>query len=237
MKQGIQRLLETDAQPRSNKQREDLMLTARSRSETLLIMSTESGKTLLYVVPTLLSITQVTIVICPLMAARVDLQRRCKEWEINTTVYRLDLIDEYQLHAVSSLLLVNVDLAITNSFIAIVQTLQNCDRLDRLIIDKAHLILTAAHYRENLELLRVLRQVRYLIVCLTATLPPIEERELKQSLHFTQTEMLRVNSNRVNIKYCIQFVSSNLHDSSNSDFDNKALLRAAVEIYQNNIQQ
>ena len=103
----------------------------------------------------------------------------------------------------SSLLLVNVDLAITNSFIAIVQTLQNCDRLDRLIIDEVHLILTAAHYQENLELLKVLRQVRYLIVCLTATLSPIEERELKQSLHFTQIEMLRVNNNRVNIEYCI----------------------------------
>ena len=57
------------------------------------------------------------------MAARVDLQRRYKKWEINTTIYRLDLIDEYQLHAVNSLLLMNVDLAITNFFIAIVQTL------------------------------------------------------------------------------------------------------------------
>ena len=75
----MQRLLKADAQPRSNKQREDLVLTARSRPETLLIMPTESGKTLLYVVPTLLSMTQVTIVICPLMVARVDLQRRYKE--------------------------------------------------------------------------------------------------------------------------------------------------------------
>ena len=106
-----------------------------------------------------------------------------------------------------------------------------------MIIDEAHLILIAAHYRENLELLKVLRQVRYLIICLTATLLSIGERELKQSLHFTQIEMLRVNSNRVNIEYCIQFVSPNLHDSSNSGFDNKALLRAAVEICQNDIQQ
>ena len=43
--------------------------------------------------------------------------------------------------------------------------------------------------------------------------------------------MLQVNSNRVNIEYYIQFVSSNLYDSSNLDFDNKALLRTAVEIY------
>ena len=79
----------------------------------------------------------------------------------------------------SFLLLVNVDLAITNFFIAIIQTLQNCDRLDRLIIDKVYLILTATHYRENLELLKVLRQVRYLIIYLTTTLLSIEERELK----------------------------------------------------------
>ena len=171
------------------------------------------------------------------MVARVDLQRRYKKWEINTTIYRLDLIDEYQLHVVSFLLLVNVDLAITNFFIAVVQALQNYDRLDRLIIDEAHLILTAAHYRENLELLEVLRQVRYLIVYLIITLSSIEERELKQFLHFTQIEMLRVSSNRVNIEYCIQSVSSNLHDSSNLDFNNEALLRAIVEIYQNNIQQ
>lgn len=233
----MQRLLEANAQPRSTKQRDGLVLTARSRPETLLIMPTGSGKTLMYVVPTLLPMAQVTVVICPLVAARVDLLRRCKEWGINPTIYRPGLVTEHQLHAISSLLLVDVDLAVTSSFIAVFTALHACGRLDRLVIDEAHLILTAAHYRENLGLLGVLRRVGCPILCLTATLPPVGERELKQSLHFTQTEMLRVSSDRANLQYSIQVLSVDPNDRNHQDSGDEALLRAAVQICRDDIQQ
>lgn len=144
---------------------------------------------------------------------------------------------EHQLHAISSLLLVDVDLAVTSSFIAVFTALHACGRLDRLVIDEAHLILTAAHYRENLGLLGVLRRVGCPILCLTATLPPVGERELKQSLHFTQTEMLRVSSDRANLQYSIQVLSVDPNDRNHQDSGDEALLRAAVQICRDDIQQ
>jgi len=40
-------------------------------------MPTGSGKTLLYVIPTLLQRTEVTVVVIPLVTLRHDLRRRC----------------------------------------------------------------------------------------------------------------------------------------------------------------
>lgn len=96
-------------------------------------------------------------------------------------------------------MLINVNLTITSFFTAIIKTFQNCERLDRLIIDKAYLILIVTYYRENLELLKILRRIKYFIIYLIAILLSIEKRELKQSLHFTQIKILRVNNNRINL--------------------------------------
>ena len=41
-----------------------------------------------------------------------------------------------------------------------------------------------------------------------ATLPPFAELELKNLVHFTQSESLRASSDRPNLRYCVQSVSS-----------------------------
>lgn len=52
------------------------------------------------------------------------------------------------MYIVPSLVLVNVEIAVTPAFYAFVKQLLDMDRLDRLVIDEAHLILTATDYRE-----------------------------------------------------------------------------------------
>ncbi len=77
--EGLKTLLGPHAQARSQAQRDALTLVARSRPETLIVMPTGSGKSLLYVVPSQLLGAHVTIVIVPLIALRQDLRRRCME--------------------------------------------------------------------------------------------------------------------------------------------------------------
>ena len=132
----------------------------------------------------------------------------------------------------------NVNLTITDFFIIIFRALYGCGRLDRLIINKAHLILIATYYRQNLKLLRILRRIEYFVLCLIAILFLVErERALKKSLYFIQIEKLRVSSDRVNLQYYIQFLSLNRFEKSFYMTREKLLLRAALEIYRDNIQR
>ena len=62
-----------------------------------------------------------------------------------------------RLHAVPSLVLVDVETTVTPLFNAFAKQLSNLSRLDRLVIDEAYLILTASDYREHLGLLAILR--------------------------------------------------------------------------------
>ncbi len=62
-----------------------------------------------------------------------------------------------RLHIVPSLVFVDVNTAVTSTFITFVKQLSNIDRLNRLILDEAHLVVTALDYRENLGLLIILR--------------------------------------------------------------------------------
>ena len=122
-------------------QRDALSLIARSRPETLIVMPTGSGKTILYVVPTLLPGAQVTVVIVTLVALKQDLLRRCAEWGLEPLCYSRTTCDEGRLHAVPSLVFVDVDSAVTQSFRAFLQRLQKTGRLDRIVLEEAHLLL------------------------------------------------------------------------------------------------
>ena len=83
-----------------------------------------------------------------------------------------------RLHAVPTLVFVDVDNAVILYFLAFLRQLHDIGRVDRLILDEAYLVLTASDYRENLGLLGILRQVIYPFICLTATLSPHRELDL-----------------------------------------------------------
>ena len=93
---------------------------------------------------------EVTIVIVPLIALRQDLIRRCREYGISHWHYNnVDRMQE-RLHAVPHLVFVDVESAVTQHFMAFLKQLHDSGRVDRFILDEAHLVVTSSHYRENL---------------------------------------------------------------------------------------
>lgn len=206
LKKGLQQLFGPQATARSNVQRTILRLITCSRPETIIVMLINSGKTVLFVVPSLLPQAQVTVVIVPLIALKHDLIRRCTEWNISFEVYENTWTQPERLHAVPSLLLIDVKIVSSPSCIEFLHRLQVKGRLDRIVLNEAHLLLTAAHYRACLTLLALLRRVHCPFVCLTATLPPCAELELRQMLSFTTAETLRASSDRSNLQYLVQRV-------------------------------
>lgn len=138
-----------------------------------------------------------------------------------------------RLHAVPPLVLVDVETAVSSTFITFVRQLHESNRLDRLVLDEAHLVLTSADYRENLGLLGVLRHVRCPFVCLTATLPPIAELDLKQSLFLSYAVLLRGSSNRPNLEYCVYFLqyTSELYTS------HELWAHSVLQLYEDDLRQ
>jgi len=203
--EGLKALFGPHATVRSQAQRDALTLVARSRPETLIVMPTGSGKSILFVVPSQLLGAHVTIVIVPLIALKQDLLRRCREWGIACLCYD-PASTPSQLHAVPALLLVDIETAVTSSFLAFVQNLHAVGRVDRLVLDEAHLLLTASHYRESIGAIGMLRKIRCPFVCMTATLPPSAEAEVRRILNFTRPECRRESSDRPNLEYCVQLL-------------------------------
>ncbi len=111
------------------------------------------------------------MVIVPLVALKQDLLRSCTEWTLEPLCYSGITCDERRQHAVPSLVFIDVNSAVTQSFRAFLQRLQKPGRLDRIVMEEAHLLLTVSHYCEQLGLLRVLGNIGTLFVYMTATLP------------------------------------------------------------------
>ena len=205
IQEGLCQLFGPGAEARSPTQRDALRLLASCRPENIVVMPTASGKTVLFVLPTLLPHAEVTVVILPLVALRQDLIRRCTEWKIPFQHYGPGSTQ------VKPLILVDVQQASGADFKTLLQRLQAAGRLDRLVLDEAHLLLTAGHYREHLGLLVELRRFDCPFVCLSATLPPFGEQELCQLLAMTVPVVIRTSGDRPNICYEVVHVRQVAH--------------------------
>lgn len=92
--------------------------------------------------------------------------------------------------------------------------LRQFKRLDRLVIDECHVILNRKlGWRRNLQKLGNLIEKETQVVLLTATLPPIYERDLFETLYLPieKVTQFRLSVNRSNIRYSVY------HNQSQSD--------------------
>ena len=136
------------------------------------------------------------------------------------------IFTSHQLHALSTLLLMNIDNVVNESFVTFVASLHALSRLNRLMFDETHLFLIARHYRLRIEIINQLRRILCLFVCMTITLSFFVELKLRNLLHFTRSKSVRANNDRSNLQYCVQIVNE-LNDNR---FKNDQLLNEIVRI-------
>ncbi len=181
---------------------------------------------------------EVTVVIIPLITLRQDLIRRYTEQGIKYQQYnRGDQIYK-RLYTVPSLVFVDINTAVISTFIIFVKQLSNIDRLNRLILDEAHLVIIALDYRENLGLLIILRQIPYPLVYLTIILLLIAEFDLRQSLFISYLAIYRVSSDRPQLEYRVELVASLVRlQALESQYgsQDELLIRVAGLIYVSNL--
>ena len=158
------------------------------------ILPTSSGKSLTYLLTCSLNISKITIVIVPLVGLKNDLIKRAKEFNIPCSIYE----DNYKFN---NLTLISIESIITSNFIFDLLKLINEDKIDRIIFDECHLLITAASYRPIMYKFHEILKYPIQFVFLTGTLPIDLENNIKSNLFLSDLTTIRANYSRDNIFY------------------------------------
>jgi superfamily II DNA helicase RecQ len=173
---ALKRLIGPDATFRSSEQREALIAIVSGQGPLVIILPTGGGKSLLFQLPATLPGAGVTVVVVPFRALLGDLMKRCEDLEINCVHWT----PEQQQRA--SVMLVVAEAAVSDTFLTFLSDLQVARKLDRIVIDECHVILTAIKYRRRILDLDRLRMIPCQFVLLTGTLPLYMEQEIQSAM-------------------------------------------------------
>ena len=165
----------------------------------IVVMPTGSGKSLLFVLPPLLS-ERITVVLIPLRALLEDISTRIRSQFGLVTIWNEQKTRNPVVHQI---LLASSDQLLTNTGLPqFLARLERENRLDRLVIDECHIYITAKYRFQRLQHIADITQRRAPIICLTATLPPRIESRLRDLLKYTPQNCttLRTSSLRTNLR-------------------------------------
>jgi superfamily II DNA or RNA helicase len=184
---------------RSPQQARALMALVRKEGPLVVVLPTGGGKSLLFMVPLILLRAQTTIVVAPFVALVQDLIDRCDRQGLSAVEWTCELAAEG-----ATLVIVSAEHAAGREFLGWATNLQNAGRLDQVVVDECHLVVTAVHYRKRLAQLKNLRNLRCPLAFLTATLPPTLESDFFQAFLLDYAHMIRAPTTRSNISYTVQ---------------------------------
>lgn len=179
---GILRALRTvlrndDAQFRSPQQEMAVRAAAAKETPLVAVLPTGGGKSLIFIVPAMLSGAGVTIVVAPYAELKRQLVTRCLEAGLECKHWP-EARDSWP-----RVVLVSAEAASSDDFLQWAADLRVRDRLDRVVIDECHLMFTAANeYRRKLRALVLLRNLGCPFVFLTGTLPPLCQRDFEEAI-------------------------------------------------------
>ncbi|EPS37769.1 hypothetical protein H072_8519 [Dactylellina haptotyla CBS 200.50] len=195
-----QRLFKTkEFSYRCPEQRTALEHIVTGTSYLLIVLPTGGGKSLLFQLPSLLNGARHTVVVIPFRALLDDMMQKCKDAGVPSSHWCLETANELM----NPLIFVGLEQVSGPEFHAFLNKLYTTDNLDRIVMDEAHLCLTDdVDFRPSLLDLNLLRRHPVQMVCLTATLPVIEEKRFCQLMDFQRKHLavVRASTSRFNLK-------------------------------------
>ncbi|KAH8591172.1 P-loop containing nucleoside triphosphate hydrolase protein [Bisporella sp. PMI_857] len=191
-------LRDDHAQFRTLQQEEAVRLAAAKETPLVAILPTGGGKSLVFMVPAMLSGSGVTIVVAPYAELKRQLVTRCLDAGLDCQHWP-KARDSWP-----RVVLVSAEAASTDDFLQWAADLRVQGRLDRVVFDECHLTFTAAtEYRRKLRGLVLLRNLGCPFVFLTGTLPPLCQREFEEAMQLQNPRYIRASSHRVNAYYSV----------------------------------
>ncbi|KZP18977.1 P-loop containing nucleoside triphosphate hydrolase protein, partial [Athelia psychrophila] len=164
------------AQWRSSAQRALLVETLDMRSDVLAILPTNGGKSMAYIVPSIVE-GGYTAAVIPLKSLMADTERKLRDMGVDFEKYRKG----QSIGGEAKLILVSIENARTPEWRKAISELDNRvpdTRVSRIVIDEAHFAFTASDFRDALRNLKEMRTHSMQFVLLSATIPPQSENHV-----------------------------------------------------------
>lgn len=209
--QALQRLFGPHATFRSAAQARLIESILNGDSDVIGVLTTGEGKSLAFMLPTLLRGAGTTVLLIPLVALRQDLVRRCADLRVQFAVWERDTDEDRYLGC--PLLLVSLEAASSPRFRAFLARMDARESLDRIIFDEAHLVLTASEYRPKIHAVKHLRALRCQFVFLSATLPPLIMPSFQRAILVSSPTVIRSLTFRRDLRYEVNFAHTKADQS------------------------
>jgi superfamily II DNA helicase RecQ len=169
----------------------------------VVVLPTGGGKSLLFMLPALVEEGGVTVVVVPYRQLITSTVERMQACGIDCIEWRSGNTDP------ASIVVVSADKAgdiiSKGNFLSYAQLLFSKGLLRRVVVDECHLIFTSSNWRPRLAAVKNLRLLRCPMVLLTATLPPVRELELEQSMALRCATYIRASTARLKTRYFVSW--------------------------------
>ena len=199
LKQAMQKALGCQTVEFRSKEQESAMKAIMDgETPLIIILPTGGGKSLLFMVPGCLKEPGITIVVAPFRALVNDLVNRLKRMGIDCLEWT------GRENNAAAIVVVSADIAGSLGFLTYASLLKRQGLLKRMFIDECHLIFTSSDYRPKLAKLKDLRAVGCQMILMTATLPPLLEYQLEESMLVSLGRYIRASTVRENIRYMVR---------------------------------
>ena len=184
---------------RSKEQELAMEAVLAGQTPLVVVLATGGGKSLLFMGPACLDDPGVTILVVPFRALVDNMVERMQKMGIDCLEWKIGEVNA------AAVVVVSADVAGDWRFLDYASLLGRQKLLRRVMVDECHLIITSSDYRPKLAHLKRLRSLNCPLVLLTATLPPLLEVELGESMAVPLARYIRGNTTRKKTRYMVQW--------------------------------
>ena len=185
----------------SKGQREAVISCLKWAKDLIVILPTGSGKSAIIATVASLEKNKITAVLCPLKSLMTDWARRLTAMNIAFEIFSRH---KPTITGQAPIVLVSLDATVRSYWRRAVTELRSDFVLNRMVVDEAHLLLTEATYRDVMHHVKELREHRFQMVLLSATIPPTSIASLRSQANLAKgllTHVIRASSNRPELSF------------------------------------
>lgn len=188
----------------SQEQKDAVQAVMERRTDVIAMLKTGGGKSMLAIIPAIVSPNIGIVVVLPLKSLMTDWQRKLDAMEIPYQTFDPS-IDQGRLHPSINLILVSADRATFSTWRTMIAELHESLPITRMVFDEAHLPLLSDDFRNSLGRVNELRQHGMQMILLSATVPPASVDTLKSSFGVLKDAIeIRQCSNRTELEYILK---------------------------------
>jgi superfamily II DNA helicase RecQ len=233
---GLRSLLNNEGAEFQSIEQSQALNAVMSGKNALVVLPTGGGKTLTYTLPAFIEnkrwespsslTTFITVVILPLVILKSDQHRRLTEYPLKVKIWDMDTLrlDDNALRLtvqddVADLVLVGLEVAVSDLFNSWLRSKAAMNKLKRIIIDEAHLLLDQSDFRVLMIKIASIRSTdimaRIPLIAVTATMPPRRTSQLFAFMGMSPEQVITVRActDRKNLRYNVLKVEKDIKTS------------------------